>query len=234
MNPIAPPAASHQQMNPRTPLFPRLAITALLAVLLLPACDWVGKHGNGIITTESRPTANFSTVDASGAYKIAWSSGAPALSVTTDRNLLDHITTSVTDGKLRIRTNERMRPTHGIKITISSQALGGARMRGAVDFTARKITGASFFLESDGASDVILDGTVDSLVGRMRGAGDLNAAALQAKDVEISLMGAADAKVNATESLNVSIKGAGDVRYSGNPKTIRKSVAGAGSVRPAK
>jgi hypothetical protein len=47
-------------------------------------------------------------------------------------------------------------------------------------------------------------------------------------------MGAADAKVTATESLVVSIKGAGDVRYSGNPKTIRKSVAGAGTVRPQK
>ena len=64
--------------------------------------------------------------------------------------------------------------------------------------------------------------------------GDLNAESLQAKVVEISLMGAADAKVNATESLSVSIKGAGDVRYSGNPKTIKKSVAGAGSVRPKK
>ena len=57
---------------------------------------------------------------------------------------------------------------------------------------------------------------------------------LQAKNVEISLMGAADAKVNATESLTASIKGAGDIRYSGNPQTIKKSIAGAGSVRPAK
>lgn len=221
-------------MNPRTPLFPRLAITALLAVLLLPACDWVGKHGDGVITTESRSTADFSAVDASGAYKIAWSAGAPTLSVTTDRNLLSHITTSVTDGKLRIRTNERMRATHGIKLTISSQTLSGARLRGATDFKASKLSAPNFFIESDGASDVILDGTADSLTARLRGAGDLNAEALQAKVVELSLMGAADAKVTATESLSVSIKGAGDVRYGGNPKTIKKSVAGAGSVRPKK
>ena len=64
----------------------------------------------------------------------------------------------------------------------------------------------------------------------MRGAGDFNAQDLQAKNVEISLMGAADAKVNATESLTASIKGAGDIRYSGNPPTIKKSIAGAGSV----
>ena len=234
MNPIASLVASHYQMNPRTALLPRVVISVLLAALILPACDWVGKRGNGVITTEDRSTADFSAVDASGAYKIAWSAGAPALSITTDRNLLNHITTTVSNGKLRIRTNERMRPTHGIKIAISSQTISGARLRGAVDFKGSRITTPNFYIESDGASDVILDGTVDSLTARVRGAGDMNAESLQAKVVEVSLVGAADAKVNATESLSVSIKGAGDVRYSGNPKTIKKSVAGAGSVRPKK
>ena len=221
-------------MNPRTPLFPRLAISVLLTALILPACDWVGVRGNGVISTESRSTADFSAVDTSGAYKIFWTPGSPSLSITGDQNLFNNITTTVTDGKLRIRTKERMRPTHGIKVVISSQTLSGARLRGAVDLKASKLSAPNFFIESDGASDVILDGTVDSLAARLRGAGDLNAASLQAKVVEISLMGAADAKVNATESLSVSIKGAGDVRYSGNPKTVKKSVAGAGSVRPAK
>jgi hypothetical protein len=221
-------------MNPRTPLFPRLAISVLLTTLILPACDWVGVRGNGVVTTENRTTADFSAVDASGAYKIIWAPGSPTLSITCDQNLLGNITTTVVDGKLRIRTKERMRPTHGIKVVISSQTLSGARLRGAVDFKASKLSAPNFFIESDGASDVILDGTVDSLTTRLRGAGDLNAESLQAKVVEISLMGAADAKVNATESLSVSIKGAGDVVYSGNPKTIKKSVAGAGSVRPKK
>ena len=221
-------------MNPRTPLFPRLAISVLLAALILPACDWAGLRGNGVITTENRSMADFSAIDASGAYKIIWSPGSPALSVTCDQNLLNEVTATVADGKLRIRTRERVRPTHGIRIVISSQTLTGVRMRGALDLKASKVATSNFFLESDGASDVILDGTVDSLTARLRGAGDLNAESLQAKSVEVSLMGAADAKVNATESLSVSIKGAGDVRYSGNPKTIKKSVAGAGSVRPKK
>ena len=201
------------------------------AGMRLGRCAWQRRHYD----RKSTYTADFSAVDASGAYKIAWSAGAPpTLSITSDQNLLNNITTTVTDGKLRIRTKERMRPTHGIKVVISSQTLSGARLRGAVDLKASKLSAPNFFIESDGASDVILDGTVDSLAARLRGAGDLNAASLQAKVVEISLMGAADAKVNATESLSVSIKGAGDVRYSGNPKTVKKSVAGAGSVRPAK
>jgi hypothetical protein len=221
-------------MNPRTSLLPRLAISALVATLLLPACDYLGIRGNGNITTNNRSIADFSTIEASGAYKISWAPGASALSVTSDENLLDKITTTVTNGQLRIRTKQHMRPTHGIKIAISSQALTGGKFRGAVDFKATKVSAPNFFIESDGASDVVLDGTAETLSARLRGAGDFNAQALQAKNVEISLMGAADAKVNATESLTASIKGAGDIRYSGNPATIKKSIAGAGSVRAAK
>ena len=221
-------------MNPRTPLLPRIALSFLLAALLLPACDWVGIRGNGDITTETRTIADFSTIDASGAYKVAWSPAAPTFSITCDQNLLQHITTKVSDGTLRIRSKERIRPSRPIRIMLSSQTLTGARLRGALDLKASNVLTPNFFIEADGASDVILQGTANNLTARFRGAGDLAAESLQAKTVEISLMGAADAKVNATESLNVSIKGAGDVRYTGNPKTIKKSVAGAGSVREQK
>jgi hypothetical protein len=221
-------------MNPRTPLLPRLAISLLLGALILPACDWTGIRGNGEITTENRSIADFSTIDASGAFKIYWSPGAPALSLTADQNLLREITTTAADGHLRIRTRERVRPTRGVRIMLSSQMLTGARLRGALDLKASNVLTPNFFVEADGTSDVILQGTVDNLTARFRGAGDLAAESLQAKAVEVSLMGAADAKVTATESLSVSIKGAGDVRYSGNPKTIKKSVAGAGSVRAQK
>jgi hypothetical protein len=231
---MASSTASHLEMNPRTPLLPRLAISVALAALILPACDWRGIRGNGDITTENRATADFSTIDASGAFNIRWSPGSAALSLTCDQNLLGEITTTVSDGRLRIRTKERVRPTRGIKIVASSQTLTGSKLRGAVDLKASNVLAPNFFVEADGASDVILQGTVDSLTARFRGAGDLSAEALQAKAVEVSLMGAADAKVTATESLAVSIKGAGDVRYTGNPKTIRKSIAGAGSVRPQK
>jgi hypothetical protein len=224
--------ASHQQMNPHTPLLPRLAISLALAALILPACDWQGIRGNGDITTENRTIADFSTIEVSGAFKINWSPGSPALALTADHNLLGEITTEVKDGKLRIRTRERIRPTRAIRVVLSSQTLTGSRLRGAVDLKASKIMAPNFFLEADGASDVILEGTVENLNARLRGAGDLLADSLQAKVVEVSIMGAADAKVTATESLSASIKGAGDIRYGGNPQSVKKSVAGAGSVRP--
>jgi hypothetical protein len=65
----------------------------------------------------------------------------------------------------------------------------------------------------------------------MTGASELEATGLQTKTVEISTTGAADAAIAVSETLKVSITGAGKVTYSGNPKTIEKHISGAGSIR---
>jgi hypothetical protein len=63
------------------------------------------------------------------------------------------------------------------------------------------------------------------------GAADVKAEKLQTKTTEISSTGASSAKVSVSETLRVSITGAGDVTYWGNPKTIEKHITGAGSIR---
>ncbi|HXX40735.1 MAG TPA: DUF2807 domain-containing protein, partial [Chthoniobacterales bacterium] len=100
-----------------------------------------------------------------------------------------------------------------------------------VDLIAHNLTGAKFYVRGTGASDITVDGTIDELLADITGAGDLKAKALQVKTAQISTTGAADAVVNVTDALRVSITGAGDVDYYGNPPTIEKHITGAGSVR---
>jgi hypothetical protein len=100
-----------------------------------------------------------------------------------------------------------------------------------VRLTATQLSGPEFAFQSTGAARVTLDGGVDELLADMTGASELKANALQTKTVEISTTGAADAELAVSETLKVSITGAGKVSYSGNPKTIEKHVSGAGSIR---
>jgi hypothetical protein len=65
----------------------------------------------------------------------------------------------------------------------------------------------------------------------MTGASELRAGSLQTKTAEISTTGAADADIMVSNTLKVSITGAGKVTYSGNPSTVEKHVTGAGSIR---
>jgi hypothetical protein len=199
--------------------------------IFLSGCDWVGIRGNGHIRTDQRAISEFSEIAASGGLQIEWHSGAPALSITTDENLLPYVENRISDNTLRLRTRERLRPTHGIKVIVSSTNLNGADLSGAVDLIAKQVSGPKFYLQSRGASDVTVDGNVEQLLADMTGASDLKAKGLQAKTVEISTTGAASAYVSPTDILRVSITGAGDVTYYGNPKTIEKHVTGAGSIR---
>jgi len=199
-------------------------------VVLVVGCHLPGVRGNGHIKSEERPIAAFANVDASGAFEIEWQNGSPVLRITTDENLLPHIESDVSGDTLRLRTRDHVWPTHGIKVVISSPTRTGGKIRGAVKLTAKQLSGPPFALESKGASQVILDGSIDRLLVDMTGASQLAADGLQAKTAEISTTGAGDAEVTVSDTLNVVITGAGKVTYSGNP-TIKKQITGAGSIR---
>ena len=210
----------------------KITIVFLAACIALVAgCNWVGIRGNGHIKTDERTISAFTNIDASGAFQIEWKSGALALSITTDENLLAYIDNQISGDALRLRTREQIWPTHGIKVVISSPTRTGAKISGAVKLTANQLSGPRFALESTGAAEVKLDGNIDELLADMTGASELHAGGLQTKTTEISTTGAADAEIAVNETLKVAITGAGKVSYSGNPKTIEKHISGAGSIR---
>jgi Putative auto-transporter adhesin, head GIN domain len=210
----------------------KIPIVLLVAcVVLIVGCHLAGIRGNGHIKTEERAITAFANLDVGGAFEIEWQNGSPALRITTDENLLSYIENDVSDGTLHLRTREHVWPTHGTKIVISTPTRTGGRIRGAVKLTVKQLSGPSFALESKGASEVILDGSVDRLLVDMTGASQLAADGLQAKTAEISTTGAGDADVAVTDTLKVVITGAGKVTYSGNPPTFKKQITGAGSIR---
>jgi hypothetical protein len=210
----------------------KITIVFLAAcVVLAVGCHWVGIHGNGHIKTDERPVSALANIDVRGAFTIEWQSGTPSLRITTDENLLPYIDSNVSGDTLYLRTREQIRPTHGIRVVISSPTRAGARISGAVKLDAKQLSGPRFALESRGASRVSLDGNIDELLADMTGASELAASALQTKTAEISTTGAGNAEVAVAQTLKVVITGAGKVQYSGNPPTIEKHISGAGSVR---
>ena len=210
----------------------RITISVLTTfIILITGCDWLGVRGNGHITTDQRAVTAFSEIEAEGAFEIEWRSGAPALSITTDENLLPYIENRNIDNRLRLHSRDRIRPTHGTKIVVSSPTRSAAKLTGATRLTAIQLSGAKFAVESTGAARVALDGNIDELLADMTGASDLKAKSLQTKTAQISTTGAADADISVSETLKVSITGAGKVNYFGNPPTIEKHITGAGNIR---
>lgn len=213
----------------------KISVCTLVALTIFASsCRWAGIRGNGHVITDQRMAGDFSEIQAGGAFQIEWRSGAPALSITTDENLLRYINTQNIGNRLRLRSERALWPTHGIKVVISSPTRIGAKLTGATRLTANQLSGEKFAVESGGAATVTLDGAIDELLADMTGASDLKAGSLQTKIAEISTTGAADAEIAVSDTLKVSITGAGKVTYSGNPPTIEKHVTGVGSIRHKK
>lgn len=205
-------------------------LTLAAAALLLGACDVVGIRGNGEIATDQRTIGDFNEIKASGGIRVEWQAGPPSLSITTDKNLLRYIETRIEGNTLRIRMQERVRPSHRIDIAVSSSKLNGGDLSGAVTLVAKNVAGPKFFVRASGASDITVDGNADEFLADLTGATDLRAKGLQTRTSEISSTGASSASVAVSETLRVSITGAGDVNYYGNPQTIEKHITGAGSI----
>ncbi len=208
----------------------KLSVSLFLGLLLIAGCHVGGIMGNGHVVTDTRPITDFSEIEADGGFQIEWRSGPPSLSITTDENLLQYITNENIDHQLRLRSRGNLWSTRGVKVVVSSTTRTGARLTGAARLTAKQLSGHSFAIESTGAAKVELDGNIDELVTDMTGASKLDAESLQTKTAEISSTGASKAEVAVSETLKVSITGAGKVVYSGNPATIQKTISGAGSI----
>ena len=210
----------------------KITIAFLAALLFASAgCRWGGIMGNGHVVTDTRSVSDFSEIEAGGGFQIEWRNGPPSLSITTDENLLRYISNENIDHRLRLHSRANLWPTHHIIVAISSPARAGAKLTGAARLTANQLSSHSFAIESTGAARIMLDGTVDDLVTDMTGASKLEADGLKTKTAEISSTGASHAEVAVSDSLKVSITGAGKVIYSGNPPMVEKHISGAGSIR---
>jgi len=203
-----------------------------LVVLGISGCDLKRLRGNGKVTTQARPVSNFTKLDAGGFYEVEWRPGAPSFSIRTDENLLEHITTKVVGDRLKIEMEEPVAPTDGIKVVVTSPSLGTAELSGAVEFTAASLSGEKFVLQTSGATKVTLNGQVNRLLADLTGASKLEAGELRATDVELSVTGAGKADVTVSNSLRAAITGAGKVYYGGQPKSVQKSITGAGKIEP--
>jgi len=218
-------------LNVSSGLMSKIIIILIAAVTVVAGCSQPGIRGDGEIKTEDRTISDFSKVVVKGGYEIKWSNGKPALKLSADENLLPLVKTAVSGHTLQIDSKDDLAPTKSITIILCSASLADMRLSGGKSFKASQISGHELKIESSGAWDISVDGSVTELEANLAGASKLNAKSLQTQTATLSLLGASDAHVTVTDALKVSVMGACSVIYSGNPKSVETNVIGAGSVR---
>lgn len=99
---------------------------------------------------------------------------------------------------------------------------GGAKVN--LQLKAERIT-----IDNRGGVLSEISGIARSLDVRLAGAGHVNAGQLEARDVNFRIEGVGTGVVHATKTLNAAIKGAGKIKYRGNP-VVTQNIEGLGSV----
>ncbi len=205
-----------------------------LPMFLLAGC---GLRGSGVAGSETREVESFDAIEIDGGF-ILIAHVDPAtkqrVELRGDDNIVPEVVTKVSEGALELTIDHWLvRPKIDMTVEVWVPSLSKIAVSGAADMTVDGLHGERFELAISGASSSKLSGMVNEFEVTSSGANTLHAEELQAKRVKISVSGAGDSEVWATEQLDATVSGAGNVRYHGEPPDVQKDVSGAGSVDPA-
>ncbi len=225
--------------------------TLILIVLLLGACGLRGVRGSGDLVTESRNVSGFDRIAVSGSGEvIITQDGTESLTVETDDNVIEYITTEVKGRTLELGFKDTVLawPTR-LTFNLHLKDLAGLDISGSGDMEAESIETDRLEIRTSGSGDVQIESlTAGDVEIRISGSGDIELAGeaagqditisgsgryrageLQSQQVDVSISGSGDATVWAAESLDVNISGSGSVTYYGRP-SLSSSTSGSGEI----
>jgi hypothetical protein len=230
----------------------RLLLIAILiaSCVLLGACSLDIVRGSGKRVTESRPVSGIDRVVLAGSGDVILiQDDGESLTVETDDNLMQYITTEVRGGTLTLGTKKgvNVRPTR-LRFTLTVVDLDGITVSGSGNVDVERFDTDDLEIQVSGSGDVrVKTLTVQTTKVRIDGSGSVNLAGqaseqevtiggsgkylgedLRSETSSVKIDGSGDATLWATDSLDARVAGSGTVRYYGDPQT---SFSGSGSGR---
>lgn len=214
----------------------KLSLSLLLGALTFACCSHVvssGVVGSGAKASETRNLGAFTSIQASGAFRLEVQSGAasPSVVIEGDDNIVPLFVTEVSGEKLDLRMPQgSYSPKLALVVRVSAPSVARVKSSGAIDAQIGGVTGAKFDADLSGACKLRASGAVEEFALDGSGSTRVDAFDLVAQNVSLDLSGASTVHVNAARALDVDASGASTVRYRGQP-TVKTSVSGAATVR---
>lgn len=210
-----------------------LSILTVAALASFSACRHLGKgvQGSGVRKTEKRDLGSFTSIQASGAYEMKVTcQQPPSFEIEGDDNILPLIKTEVRDGVLHIHNEKSYNPTTIIMIRIGLADLNRFATDGAGDVSITNVKNDKLSINTTGAAKIKAEGQTKLVDINVPGAAKIDASNLRAERATVMVMGAAQVDVYASQQLDATVSGVGQISYSGNPGVVNKNVTGLGTV----
>jgi hypothetical protein len=167
--------------------------------------------------SQNRQVAGFSSIASSGSFNVHVKiDGTESLKITGDEDVINDIETTVSNGKLKIGTKDK----------ISWKVFNNKKVD--IYITAKTLSG----LSNSGSGNIKLDGNLTGNAElKTSGSGNIIAAA-NASDIQISVSGSGSitSSVNANQ-LGAAVSGSGALNLAGTVKNADIKVSGSGHIR---
>jgi hypothetical protein len=224
---------------------------------LILAAALVAVNSIAFADTEDRHLTGFNAVSVSGSFDVIITQGSTeSVKVDAPSEVIGRIITEVEGGVLKIYTkrdsnfnwswgnNKKMIIYVSIK-DVNAISLAGSgdvyfkdgikanslklKLTGSGDVSG-KIDVRSVETNISGSGDITVSGRAETSAVSVVGSGDFTGQNLVTNTTSVRVAGSGDARVNASEKIEASVVGSGDIHYTGGAKNISSSKAGSGSV----
>lgn len=213
-----------------------LSIIPMVGLAWLISCD---KDENdpcvqvgGPIVTETRTVSSFHSIEAILVGNIILTQGSTQdLQITTHQNVLDIITTTVSNGVLNLElTGCTQGELDQLDVFITIPELRSIDFTGVGDIISlTDFQTDALAISLEGVGNVDFSGQTNSFNLMITGEGNVSAFGLTAGTCTIVVSGSGNTEVTVTDQLDVTISGAANVYYKGYP-TVTSSISGSGTV----
>lgn len=199
----------------------------MLALALVTLVAAAPLEGTGSRTTESRklapeadkPQTLVRAVDAAGSFRIVVqeTDKQAFYEVTAEQNLLPHITAVQKKDVMVLRTDVDLVSAKGIVVVVHIPQLERLQVSGAIQVEGL-LRGSDVDVKASGATELTLRGASRKAHYEIKGAGKVDATALEVDEAFVVVGGACDVSVFARKAAEVKGGGVGAVHVKGGGK----------------
>jgi hypothetical protein len=188
--------------------------------------------GSGRLVSQLRASNPFTGIQVTGVGKVIIKQDTvQTLVVQADDNIIDRVTTSVSNGVLIVGLQQGSYSSITININVSMQAINRLECIGTAEFlNSGQIQTDSIVCRITGAGKITLTGTATQQTVQITGAGDVHNFGLASSHCLAMISGAGNVEVNVTQQLDAIINGTGSVTYTGDPQVVNKTITGIGNI----
>jgi hypothetical protein len=190
-----------------------------------------GVRGSGVPASQTRTVPSFGAIDLTGSSNIRVRVGPrQKVVVNADDNLIDRVTTDVRGGVLVVSERGNFSTKRPLTVNVTVPTLTAVGLIGSGAINVVGVDARTFTAELPGSGLLTVSGTAQGLHATLAGSGSMQLRHLTARSVTATVPGSGRLAVHATHALNASVPGHGLIVYTGEPKTLDRSVSGSGAI----